>query len=315
LFLDEARVPLNVTWQSYGGVSHFAGPVTTIKCYEDNSRIKECVQSPGHGGVLVVDAGASRRCAVLGDMLATHAVDNGWQGLIVYGCVRDTAVLRTLPLGVLALGSTPRKSTRRGEGQVHLPISIANVQIQPEQDYVVADDDGILFLTPSQITEKTVELDRKTKSSGKTTATAAAKSANGPSIMHHSLTSYDPSRNHVHNNVHKDQRRTFGSSNASPPPPTDSWKIVLEDVAAGVLTVEAGLEKLFKSNKRSKNAVDDPTKVLESYATLDHAREKRAGFPEAVFAQGKTPTQVAAILDDMAQHTDPKSSAVILATR
>ena len=100
---------------------------------------------------MVVDAGGSRRCAVLGDMIAEQARDNGWRGIIVNGCVRDVAVLRSLEnFGVMALGSLPRKSTRRGEGQVDLPIRLGNVEVQTG-DYVVADDDGLLFLTADQV--------------------------------------------------------------------------------------------------------------------------------------------------------------------
>lgn len=100
---------------------------------------------------MVVDAGASRRCAVLGDMIAEKARDNGWQGIIVYGCVRDVAVLRTLDnFGVVALGSLPRKSTRRGEGQKDLTIRLGNVEVNTG-DYVVADADGILFLAKEQV--------------------------------------------------------------------------------------------------------------------------------------------------------------------
>ena len=150
-FLDQARVPLDISWQSYGNKSHFAGPIVSIKCFEDNSRIKECAESPGNGRVMVVDAGGSRRCAVLGDMIAEQARDNGWRGIIVNGCVRDVAVLRSLEnFGVMALGSLPRKSTRRGEGQVDLPIRLGNVEVQTG-DYVVADDDGLLFLTADQV--------------------------------------------------------------------------------------------------------------------------------------------------------------------
>uniref|UniRef100_A0A7S3P6D2 4-hydroxy-4-methyl-2-oxoglutarate aldolase n=1 Tax=Amphora coffeiformis TaxID=265554 RepID=A0A7S3P6D2_9STRA len=154
LFLDNARVPIDIAWQSYGQLSHFSGSVCTIRCFEDNSRIKECAESPGHGRVMVVDAGGSRRCAVLGDMIAEMARDNGWQGIIVYGCVRDVAFLRTLEnFGVMALGSIPRKSTRRGEGQTDLTIRVGNVEVNTG-DFVVADADGILFLSKEQVERK-----------------------------------------------------------------------------------------------------------------------------------------------------------------
>lgn len=159
-FLDTARVPENIAWQSYGKRVHFSGPVVTVKCFEDNSRIKELAESSSSrshdngnhagGAVMVVDAGGSRRCAVLGDLIAAQAVEHGWAGLIIHGCVRDVSVLRDMEIGILALGSTPRKSTRQGEGQVDLTIRIGNVEVNPG-DYVVADADGVLFLRKDQV--------------------------------------------------------------------------------------------------------------------------------------------------------------------
>lgn len=173
LFLDDCRVP-DVAWQSYGGATHFAGTVVTVKCFEDNSRIKELAQQQqprrrrqqhsendddDDHRVMVVDAGGSRRCAVLGDGIAQTAAENRWKGIIIHGCVRDVAVLRTIEsMGILALGSTPRKSTRRGEGQVDLPIRLGNVEVNTG-DYVVADADGVLFLRPDQVV---VERQRRT---------------------------------------------------------------------------------------------------------------------------------------------------------
>jgi regulator of ribonuclease activity A len=99
----------------------------------------------GTNQVLVVDAGHSMRCAVAGDLIVKAAADNGWNGLIVAGCVRDAAELAKLPIGVLALGTTPRKSVRRGEGQVNIDVLIGNVRVSPG-DLVYADADGVLFL-------------------------------------------------------------------------------------------------------------------------------------------------------------------------
>jgi regulator of ribonuclease activity A len=146
---DTARVP-EVAWRSFGGTSHVLGRVVTLQCWEDNSRLKELVASEGHGRILVVDAGGSTRCAMLGDQLAQRAQVHHWSGIVLYGSVRDVAVLRTIRLGVWALASTPRKSTRWGEGQVDLAIRLGNVQVQPG-DYCVADEDGVLFLSPTVV--------------------------------------------------------------------------------------------------------------------------------------------------------------------
>ena len=102
-------------FRTYGGRVRFSGRIATIKCFEDNSRVRELVKEPGEGRVLVIDAGGSLRRAVLGDMLAKDAVDNGWSGAIVYGCIRDSAAIAQMPLGVRALGTLPMKTDKRGE--------------------------------------------------------------------------------------------------------------------------------------------------------------------------------------------------------
>ncbi|MDX1466272.1 MAG: ribonuclease E activity regulator RraA [Halomonas sp.] len=127
-----------------GGVEAFCGPIRTVKCFEDNSRVKEAVAEPGDGAVLVVDAGGSTRCAMLGDMLAEQAAGNGWAGVVMYGCVRDVDVLAETELGIQALGAHPRKSEKRGEGQRDLPVTFAGVTIAPGQ-WLYADNNGILI--------------------------------------------------------------------------------------------------------------------------------------------------------------------------
>jgi regulator of ribonuclease activity A len=131
----------------FGGRAEFSGTAVTVKCFEDNSRIKEALAEPGQGRVLVADCGESLRCAMLGDLIAASAVDNGWVGAILTGCVRDTAALAGMDLGIKALGATPRKSTRRGEGQRDLPLQIAGVAVRPG-DQVVCDADGVVIAPP-----------------------------------------------------------------------------------------------------------------------------------------------------------------------
>lgn len=130
-------------FRDYGGRRRFAGPVATIKCFEDNSRVRELVTEPGDGRVLVIDAGGSTRRAVLGDMLARSAVDKGWSGFVIYGCVRDAAALARMPIGVRALGTLPLKTDKRGEGQRDLPVHFAGAHFRPG-DWVYADEDGII---------------------------------------------------------------------------------------------------------------------------------------------------------------------------
>jgi regulator of ribonuclease activity A len=127
----------------YGGRSAFSGPISTIFCFEDNSRVKEAVESPGAGRVLVVDGGGSRRRALLGDKLGLAAVKNGWRGVILHGCIRDSAELGRMDLGIRALGTIPLRSDKRGEGERDVPVRFAGVTFRPGE-YVYVDEDGVI---------------------------------------------------------------------------------------------------------------------------------------------------------------------------
>jgi len=140
---DIVRVVTGLHWRSYGGRSAFGGAVTTVKCHEDNSRVKELAGTPGDGRVLVVDGGGSLRHALIGDLLAARARDNGWSGVVIHGACRDVEVLSTIEVGVLALGSVPIKSVRKGEGQVDVPVHFGGVSIRPG-DYLYADLNGVI---------------------------------------------------------------------------------------------------------------------------------------------------------------------------
>ncbi|MCC7461970.1 MAG: ribonuclease E activity regulator RraA [Gammaproteobacteria bacterium] len=134
---------LEPLFRSYGGRRRFCGPASTVRCLDDNSRVKEAVGEPGAGRMLIVDGGGSRRCALLGDLLARQAADNGWSGVIVHGCVRDSADISGFDLGVLALATLPRRSHRQGAGERDVPVEFAGARIRPG-DFVYADEDGIL---------------------------------------------------------------------------------------------------------------------------------------------------------------------------
>lgn len=140
---DEVRVVHGIQWRSYGGRRSFGGPLDTVKCFEDNSRIKEHLASPGDGKVLVVDGGGSLRHALIGDMIAEKAVSTGWAGVIIFGACRDVDALAELDIGVLALGCVPIKSVRRGEGQLNVPIQFGGVVFHPG-DHVYADSNGVI---------------------------------------------------------------------------------------------------------------------------------------------------------------------------
>jgi len=139
---DRVRV-CDPIFRDFGGHACFLGPITTVKCFEDNSLVKATLNEPGAGRVLVVDAGGSLRCAMLGDRIAVSAVENGWHGVLLFGCVRDTVELADMALGVKALAANPRKSEKRGEGQRDTPVSFAGVCFRPG-DHVYCDEDGVL---------------------------------------------------------------------------------------------------------------------------------------------------------------------------
>ncbi|NYZ16273.1 ribonuclease E activity regulator RraA [Azospirillum sp. RWY-5-1] len=143
-FEATARVT-DPVFRDFGARMKFSGAAVTVKCFEDNSKVKELLATPGAGKVLVVDGGGSLRGALMGDLIAKSAVDNGWEGVVIHGCVRDAAVLATLDLGIKALAATPRKTVRRGEGQTGLSISLAGIRVAPG-DLVFADADGVLVL-------------------------------------------------------------------------------------------------------------------------------------------------------------------------
>jgi len=134
---------LEPMFRCFGGRDKFSGPISTVKLHEDNSLVRAALEEPGGGQVLVVDGGGSPRCALLGDRLATLAIDNGWNGIVVYGCVRDTKQLATMDLGILALATNPRRSEKRGEGQRNVPLTITGVHFTPGA-FLYADADGAI---------------------------------------------------------------------------------------------------------------------------------------------------------------------------
>ncbi len=141
-FFDEITV-LEPLFADYGGKSKFSGEVVTIKCFEDNSLVRDAVKTEGRGRVLVVDGGGSLRHALLGDLLAAAAAENGWQGLLINGCVRDLEILETIDLGVKALNCYPVKTEKRGEGRLDVNVSFAGARIQPGQ-FLYSDTNGVV---------------------------------------------------------------------------------------------------------------------------------------------------------------------------
>jgi regulator of ribonuclease activity A len=139
---DRLRV-CQVQFREFGGTRRFHGPVRTIRTFEDNALIKRTLSEPGQGAVLVIDGGASLRCALIGDVIAGLADRNGWAGLVVYGAVRDTAALGKLGLGIKSLGSNPRKSGKSGAGELDGAINFGGVDFRAG-DWLYSDEDGIV---------------------------------------------------------------------------------------------------------------------------------------------------------------------------
>ena len=140
---NPAARAIELQFNNYGAVTQFGGAAVTIKCHEDNSLVKACVGEAGEGRVIVVDGGGSMRRALLGDMLAEKAADNGWAGLVINGVIRDVDEIGRTELGVQALGTTPLKTEKLGMGQRDVAVSMGGVTISPG-DYVYADNNGVI---------------------------------------------------------------------------------------------------------------------------------------------------------------------------
>ncbi|WP_258105825.1 ribonuclease E activity regulator RraA [Marinoscillum sp. MHG1-6] len=135
--------PADPIFRSFGMRHCFYGEVATLKIFEDNTLVRELLSQKGQGKVLIVDGGGSLRCALVGDQLAQLAIDNGWAGIVVYGCIRDSSVINKMDIGIKALNTTPVKSIKRGEGQRNVEVCFAGVHLKPG-DFLYADEDGLL---------------------------------------------------------------------------------------------------------------------------------------------------------------------------
>jgi regulator of ribonuclease activity A len=130
-------------FRDFGAVECFAGPIATLRVFEDNGLVRQALEMPGGGRVLVVDGGGSLRTALVGGNLAGLAHENGWSGLVVYGCIRDAAEIGRTSLGVKALQAVPRRSAKAGAGERGVPVAFAGVTFAPGA-WLYADRDGIV---------------------------------------------------------------------------------------------------------------------------------------------------------------------------
>jgi regulator of ribonuclease activity A len=135
----------DIQFRQFGGRPDFAGPISTVRCFQDNALLKSVLSQPSAGGVLVIDGAGSLHTALVGDVIAELARSNGWAGLVVHGAVRDAAALRRIDIGITALGTNPRTSTKTGAGERDVEISLGGVTFAPGE-VAYSDDDGIVVV-------------------------------------------------------------------------------------------------------------------------------------------------------------------------
>lgn len=142
-YSDTLKIAEPIGLKNYGGNTAFMGTIHTVKCFENNHFVRAALEQDGSGKVLLVDGGGSLRCALLGDMLGELAVKNHWNGVIVYGCIRDSAAMAKLPLGVKALNTHPLKSVKKNEGEENIALHFAGITFSPGE-FLYSDEDGIV---------------------------------------------------------------------------------------------------------------------------------------------------------------------------
>jgi regulator of ribonuclease activity A len=142
---EQLRV-VELDLRAYGGCKSFCGQIATLKLFEDNSYVRTALAQPGLGRVLVIDGRGSLRRALVGDQLAMLGVKNGWSGIVVNGCIRDSAAIAAMQIGVLALGTHPRKTDKKNVGEAELAVTFGGVTFRPGE-WLYADADGVLLST------------------------------------------------------------------------------------------------------------------------------------------------------------------------
>ncbi|ENM5873668.1 ribonuclease E activity regulator RraA [Vibrio mimicus] len=143
IYLDQVDV-VEPMFSNFGGCASFAGQITTIKCYEDNGLIRETLEQDGLGRILLIDGGGSLRRALIDAELAALAEENEWEGIVVYGSIREVDELEEMSIGIQAIASIPVGATSQGVGEVDIPVNFGGVTFLPE-DYLYADNTGIII--------------------------------------------------------------------------------------------------------------------------------------------------------------------------
>lgn len=145
-YADEVQILEPMVFGDFGGKLEFSGPISTVKCFEDNSLVRAALEQPGQGRVLVVDGGGSDRCALMGDNVAQLMIDNDWAGALIYGCIRDSGEISEMDVAVKALATHPKKSNKQSIGEQDVPVRFGGVTFEPGH-WLYADLDGVIVST------------------------------------------------------------------------------------------------------------------------------------------------------------------------
>ncbi len=140
---DQLRVAEPIGFRSFGGRNEFHGQIETVQCFEDNTFVRATLEKDGTGKVLIVDGDGSNRCALLGDNIAELAHKNDWNGIVVFGYIRDSVAVSAIDIGIIALGTSPKKSAKDNLGEVNLTVRFADVDFVPGE-FVYVDEDGVV---------------------------------------------------------------------------------------------------------------------------------------------------------------------------
>ena len=159
IYLDQVDV-VEPMFSNFGGRASFAGQITTLKCFEDNALIRSVLEQDGLGRVLLIDGGGSLRKALIDAEMALLAEDNEWEGIVVYGCVREVDELEDMNLGIQALASIPVGASQDGVGELDVPVNFGSVTFLPE-DYLYADNTGIILSTEPLDVELDLDADEE----------------------------------------------------------------------------------------------------------------------------------------------------------
>ncbi len=143
--VDDAVRSCDTQLVNFGGHHRFTGTIQTLSCRDDNSLLKDVLSTPGDGRVLVVDGGGTTHSALIGDVIAGIGARHGWAGVVIHGAVRDSRLLARVPIGVKGIGTNPRRSGKRGEGEVGAPLSFGGVTFTPGET-VYSDEDGVVVI-------------------------------------------------------------------------------------------------------------------------------------------------------------------------